>query len=70
MEIRRDRYLERLIAHKGNCLDNAMMENFFGVMKSELLYQGNYTSADEFKKDLVEYIDYYNNEGKRFLVNI
>ena len=44
------------------CLDNAMMENFFGVMKSELLYQGNYTSADEFKKDLVEYIDYYNND--------
>ena len=23
---------------------------------------GNYTSADEFKKDLVEYIDYYNND--------
>jgi transposase InsO family protein len=50
------------MSRKGNCLDNAMMENFFGVMKSELLYQGNYTSADEFKKDLVEYIDYYNND--------
>ena len=26
------------MSRKGNCLDNAMMENFFGIMKSELLY--------------------------------
>lgn len=59
--LRRNRIVQSM-SRKGNCLDNAMMENFFGVMKSELLYQGNYTSADEFKKDLVEYIDYYNND--------
>ena len=50
------------MSRKGNCLDNAMMENFFGLMKSELLYPGKYTSAEVFKKDLVEYIEYYNNE--------
>ena len=38
-----------------------MMENFFGIMKTELLYPGNYTSAEIFKKDLVDYIEYYNN---------
>ena len=39
-----------------------MMENFFGIMKSELLYPGNYTSMEVFIKDLKEYIDYYNKE--------
>ena len=40
----------------------AKMENFFGIMKSELLYPGKYTSMDVFIKDLKEYIEYYNNE--------
>lgn len=26
------------MSRKGNCLDNAVMENFFGLLKSELLY--------------------------------
>ena len=50
------------MSRKGNCLDNAMMENFFGLMKSELLYPGKYTSMKVFIKDLKEYIEYYNNE--------
>ena len=52
-----------------NCLDNAMMEIFFGLMKSELLYSGKYTSADTFIKDLVEYIEYYNNERIKLRLN-
>lgn len=57
------------MSRKGNCLDNAMMENFFGLMKSELLYPGKYTSAEVFKKDLIEYIEYYNNERIKFRLN-
>ena len=57
------------MSRKGNCLDNAMMENFFGLMKSELLYPGKYTSAEVFKKDLIEYIDYYNNERIKLRLN-
>ena len=26
------------MSRKGNCLDNSVMENFFGLLKSELLY--------------------------------
>jgi len=26
------------MSRKGNCLDNAVIENFFGLLKSELLY--------------------------------
>jgi transposase InsO family protein len=50
------------MSRKGNCLDNAMVESFFGIMKSELLYAENFISADEFIKSLEEYIDYYNNK--------
>jgi transposase InsO family protein len=46
-----------------------MMENFFGLMKSELLYPGNYTSSEVFKKDLIEYIEYYNNERIKLRLN-
>ena len=57
------------MSRKGNCLDNAMVENFFGLMKSELLYPGKYTSAEVFKKDLIEYIEYYNNERIKLRLN-
>ena len=48
------------MSRKGNCLDNAMMENFFGLMKKELLYINQFTNIADFKKQLKEYIDYYN----------
>ena len=37
------------MSRKGNCLDNAMMENFFGLMKSELLYLQKWDSVEQFK---------------------
>ena len=50
------------MSRKGNCLDNAMAENFFGIMKSELLYAEQFESPEAFMKALDEYIDYYNNK--------
>ena len=50
------------MSRKGNCLDNSMMENFFGLMKNELLYINNYTSIEEFEVDLIKYIKWYNNK--------
>jgi putative transposase len=49
------------MSRKGNCLDNAVMENFFGLLKSELLYLKEFDSLDQFKAELIEYLDYYNN---------
>ena len=49
------------MSHKGNCLDNSVMENFFGHLKSELLYLQEFESMEHFKQELIEYIDYYNN---------
>jgi transposase InsO family protein len=42
-------------------LDNAVMENFFGILKSELLYLQKFVSVEHFIGELHEYIDYYNN---------
>jgi transposase InsO family protein len=56
-----DRGIQQSMSNKGNCLDNAVMENFFGLLKSELLYLQDFESMDHFKQELVEYLDYYNN---------
>ena len=49
------------MSRKGNRLDNAVMENFFGLLKSELLYLQEFRSMEHFKQELMEYLDYYNN---------
>ena len=53
--------IRQSMSRKGNCLDNAVMENFFGLLKSELLYLQQFQSMEHFKQELVEYLDYYNN---------
>ena len=50
------------MSRKGNCLDNAVMENFFGHSKSELFYLEKFESIDQLKFKVDEYIHYYNHE--------
>jgi len=50
------------MSRKGNCLDNAVMENFFGLLKSELLYLQKFDSLEHFIEELTAYIDYFNNK--------
>jgi putative transposase len=57
-----DNHITQSMSRKGNCLDNAMMENFFGIMKTELLYLYEWESADQFEKALRTYIHYYNHD--------
>ena len=57
------------MSRKGNCLDNAMAENFFGIMKSELLYAENFESPEAFIKALDKYIEYYNNKRIKARLN-
>ncbi len=54
--------IKQSMSRKGNCLDNSVMENFFGLLKSELLYLQEFESLEQFKQELIEYIDYYNNK--------
>lgn len=48
------------MSRKGNCLDNAVIENFFGLLKSELLYLQEFEDMNHFKRELEDYLDYYN----------
>lgn len=57
-----DKGIVQSMSRKGNCLDNSIMENFFGLLKSELFYLRKFESMDEFKLELEKYIDYYNNK--------
>lgn len=57
-----EHHIIQSMSRKGNCLDNAMAENFFGIMKSELLYAEEFDSTEAFIKALDKYIDYYNNK--------
>lgn len=49
------------MSRKGKCLDNALIENFFKLLKSELFYFKKFKLIEDFRKNLNEYIDYYNN---------
>jgi putative transposase len=49
------------MSRKGNCLDNAVIENFFGLLKSKLLYLQTFESMEHFKTELINYLNYYNN---------
>ena len=68
-KILKDNSVVQSMSRKGNCLDNAMMENFFGLMKSELLYLQEWDSVEQFAKELVKYIRYYNNDRIKLRLN-
>lgn len=54
--------IKQSMSRKGNCLDNAVIENFFGILKSEFYYLEKFDSTEHFIKELDKYIKYYNEE--------
>ena len=58
----KEKGIRQSMSRKGNCLDNSLAENFFGLLKSELFYMKEYKTIEELEKDIIEYIDYYNNK--------
>ena len=49
------------MSRKGNCLDNSVMENFFGILKKEMFYGHKFNSATQLINEIKDYIYYYNN---------
>ena len=56
------RGLTQSMSRRGNCLDNAAMESFFGTLKSEYFYLNKFEDVKALEAGLKEYIHYYNNE--------
>ena len=60
--ILKENNIQQSMSRKGNCLDNSIMENFFGRLKTEMFYGEKFESVNTFIDKLKEYIYYYNNE--------
>ena len=57
------------MSRKGNCLDNSVMENFFGRLKTEMFIGETFSSVEDFQQKLEEYICYFNNERVSLKLN-
>lgn len=57
-----ERGIRQSMSRKGNCLDNAAMESFFGILKSELFYLNRFENVEALRVKLDEYIRYYNHD--------
>jgi putative transposase len=56
------RGVQQSMSRKANCYDNAVMENFFGILKSEMFYKQKFANIDKLRRAIRQYIDYYNND--------
>lgn len=51
------------MSRKGNCWDNAVAESFFKIIKSELIYDCKYSTREEARNSIFEYIEaFYNSQ--------
>jgi len=60
----KDNGIIQSMSRKGNSIDDGLMENFFGLLKTEMFYdqEHKYKDIDELSKAIDKYIYYYNNE--------
>ena len=50
------------MSRKGNCWDNAPMESFFAVLKTECFHNRTFASIEALEAEIHEYIRYYNHD--------
>ncbi len=60
-----ERGLTQSMSRRGNCLDNAAMESFFGTLKSEFFYLNRFESIEQLQAGIRQYIHYYNHDRIR-----
>lgn len=58
----KDKDIKQSFSRKGNCMDNSLMENFFGIMKNEMYYGYTFNTVEDLIKEMHDYIKYYNEE--------
>ena len=59
-----DKHGKDVLKRKGNSMDNGLMENFFGILKTEMFYdqEDNYKTTDDLINAINDYIYYYNHD--------
>ncbi|SHE54067.1 Integrase core domain-containing protein [Tissierella praeacuta DSM 18095] len=58
----KNRNIEPSMSRRGNCIDNFPMEDFFGLLKQKMYYGEKFTSINQLKKNIIGYINWYNNK--------
>ena len=52
-------------SRKGNCWDNAVAENFFKILKSEMVKHSNFECLLKAKVEVFEFIEIWNNRRRK-----
>ena len=60
-----ERGLTPSMSRRGNCYDNAVMESFFGTLKTELVHHETYPTREAARQSLFEYIEVFYNRQRR-----
>ena len=60
----REKGIIQSMSRKGNCIDNCIMESFFGTLKNEMFYghESDFKTFSDLHRAIDKYINYYNNE--------
>lgn len=61
--------MSQSMSRVGRCIDNGPMESFWGTLKCEKYYLRRYETFDELKRDIEDYILFYNNERLQAKLN-
>jgi putative transposase len=57
--------VQQSMSRRGNCYDNAVVESFFGSLKTELIHHKRYASREEARQSLFEYLEVFYNRKRR-----
>jgi putative transposase len=57
--------MQASMSRSGNCYDNAVMESFFGTLKTELVYHEHYATREQARRSIFEYIEVFYNRQRR-----
>jgi putative transposase len=64
-----EKQVTQSMSRRGNCLDNAAMESFFGTLKAEFFYLNKFKSLDALEKGIKAYVHYYNHDRIKLKLN-
>lgn len=62
VELLKAHNVSQSMSRKGNCLDNAPMENLFGLLKQEMFYGERFESYEVLEKEIHAYVEFYNHQ--------
>ncbi|MGE8626730.1 IS3 family transposase [Achromobacter denitrificans] len=65
-----ERTVTQSMSRKGNCLDNAAMESFFGTLKAEFFHLNRFESIEQLQAGIRQYIRYYNHDRIKLKLNL